>query len=276
MTSTWISVGETAILPRCIFSRYFKTIPAGSSSGSDNGEAFWKRVINVRTCHEGIRGSRGVSPLILNINTRWNWLVSLKLRSLYSLWKSSRYRLNMSLNGTKKWSGLLDKRLLPLLEVEARTGKSVAQSIYRLRWPDSYCILFRDVLCKTEINVRTETCIFGLCNALSIVGARGGTLYWGTALQAGRSSVRFPIVPLAYFIDIIFPALGSTQTLTEMSTRNISWGKCDQQIGLGSWKRRSHGFRGPPRLLPVQRLPGTAYPSKGGRDVDKSPLVNAV
>jgi len=29
-------------------------------------------------------------------------------------------------------------------------------------------------LCKAEVNVRTETCIFGLCNALSIVGARGG------------------------------------------------------------------------------------------------------
>jgi hypothetical protein len=28
---------------------------------------------------------------------------------------------------------------------------------------------------------------------------------WGTALQAGRSRVRFPIVSLEFFIDIIFP-----------------------------------------------------------------------
>jgi hypothetical protein len=34
----------------------------------------------------------------------------------------------------------------------------------------------------------------------------------GTALQAGRSWVRFPMVSLEFFVDI------------EMSTTNISWG----------------------------------------------------
>jgi hypothetical protein len=36
----------------------------------------------------------------------------------------------------------------------------------------------------------------------------GGTLWrsgWGTALQTGRSRVRFPIVSLEFFIDIIVP-----------------------------------------------------------------------
>ena len=42
-----------------------------------------------------------------------------------------------------------------------------------------------------------------------------------TALQAGRSRVQFPMVSLEFFIDIILPALGLTQSLTEMSTRNI-------------------------------------------------------
>jgi len=42
---------------------------------------------------------------------------------------------------------------------------------------------------------------------------------WGTALQAGRSRDRFPMVSLEFFI---YMALGLTQTLTEMSTRNIS------------------------------------------------------
>ena len=49
-----------------------------------------------------------------------------------------------------------------------------------------------------------------------------------TALQVGRSRVRFPMVSLQFLIGIILLAalwlLGSTQPLTEMSTRNISWG----------------------------------------------------
>jgi hypothetical protein len=40
----------------------------------------------------------------------------------------------------------------------------------------------------------------------SLTGARGGTLDWGTALQAGRSRVLFPMVSLEIFIDIILPS----------------------------------------------------------------------
>ena len=38
------------------------------------------------------------------------------------------------------------------------------------------------------------------------VGARGGAVGWGTALKAGRSRVRFPMVSLEFFVDIILPA----------------------------------------------------------------------
>ena len=38
-----------------------------------------------------------------------------------------------------------------------------------------------------------------------ICGARGGPVGWGTALQAGRSRVRFPMVSLEYFIDSFLP-----------------------------------------------------------------------
>jgi hypothetical protein len=38
------------------------------------------------------------------------------------------------------------------------------------------------------------------------VGTRGGAVGWGTALQAGSSRVRFPIMSLEYFIDIILLA----------------------------------------------------------------------
>ena len=37
-------------------------------------------------------------------------------------------------------------------------------------------------------------------------GARGGAVGRGTALQAGRSQVRFPVLSLEFFIDIILPA----------------------------------------------------------------------
>jgi hypothetical protein len=41
---------------------------------------------------------------------------------------------------------------------------------------------------------------------VGIYGAPGGAVGGGTALQAGRSRVRFPIVSLEFFIDIILPA----------------------------------------------------------------------
>jgi hypothetical protein len=58
-------------------------------------------------------------------------------------------------------------------------------------------------------------------------GTRGGVVVWGTALQVGRSSVRFPLMSSEFFIDNLSSrtmALGLTQPLTEMSTRTISWG----------------------------------------------------
>ena len=36
--------------------------------------------------------------------------------------------------------------------------------------------------------------------------ARGGAVGWRTALQAGMSRVRFPMVSSEFFIDIILPA----------------------------------------------------------------------
>jgi hypothetical protein len=52
--------------------------------------------------------------------------------------------------------------------------------------------------------------------------------FGGTALQTGMSRVRFPMVSVDFFhwhnpVGRTM-ALGSTQLLTEMSTRNISWG----------------------------------------------------
>jgi hypothetical protein len=59
--------------------------------------------------------------------------------------------------------------------------------------------------------------VFGLCSLKSVVWlrvsthwceVRGSALGSGTALQARRSRVRFPMVSLAFFIDIILPGPG--------------------------------------------------------------------
>jgi len=54
------------------------------------------------------------------------------------------------------------------------------------------------------------------------VGARGSALGWGTALQAGRSRVRFPDCVIGMFHwhnpSSCTMALGLTQPLMQMST----------------------------------------------------------
>jgi hypothetical protein len=56
-----------------------------------------------------------------------------------------------------------------------------------------------------------------MIGAIYLSGVRGGAVGWGTALQTGRSRVRFPMESLEFFSDnpsdrIV--ALGSTQPLT--------------------------------------------------------------
>jgi hypothetical protein len=80
-------------------------------------------------------------------------------------------------------------------------------------------------------------------------------------LQAGRSRVRFPMRSLDFSIDVILlAALGSTQPITEMGTRNLPGGKGqparkdDNLIaicGLIVWKMWE-----PRRLANLMRLHG--------------------
>jgi hypothetical protein len=65
------------------------------------------------------------------------------------------------------------------------------------------------------------------------MGSRGSVVGWGTTLQAGRSRVRFPMK----WLDCSNPssrtmALGSTQLLTEMSTRNLPEVKGGRSVRL--------------------------------------------
>jgi hypothetical protein len=52
-------------------------------------------------------------------------------------------------------------------------------------------------LCR-RVNILTEL--------ITLLGARGGAIGWGTALQVGRSRVRFPVVSLEFSIDTFLPA----------------------------------------------------------------------
>jgi hypothetical protein len=59
------------------------------------------------------------------------------------------------------------------------------------------------------------------------MGACVSLVSWGTTLQAGRLRVRFSVRSLDFFFSSPNPsrltmALGLTQPLTEMSTRNLS------------------------------------------------------
>jgi len=59
------------------------------------------------------------------------------------------------------------------------------------------------------INVKnlTSTVIMHIVKKCQcFIGAHGGAVRWGTALQAGRSQVWFPMVSLEFIIDVILPA----------------------------------------------------------------------
>ena len=80
-----------------------------------------------------------------------------------------------------------------------------------------------------EVKNKGLECSCVACARVNIIlcRVRFGAVGSGTALQADRLRLRFPIVSLEYLIDIILPAAlwpVSTQPLTEMSTRNVFWG----------------------------------------------------
>ena len=55
-----------------------------------------------------------------------------------------------------------------------------------------------------SINLRYFIIVFHFFY-ISYLWVRGGAVGWGTTLQAGRSRVRFPMVSLEFFSDIILP-----------------------------------------------------------------------
>jgi hypothetical protein len=87
-------------------------------------------------------------------------------------------------------------------------------------------ILYERLKCKCLMN--------GIYNTSS--GARGSVVGWGTILQVGRSRVQFPMRSLDFSNLVNIPnrtmALGSTQFLTEMSSRNLPGDKGRGRVRL--------------------------------------------
>jgi hypothetical protein len=61
-------------------------------------------------------------------------------------------------------------------------------------------------MCKTVcVSVWQLSHVRVFCLIFKLLGARGDAVGWGTALQAGRSRVRIPVVSVGFFIDLILP-----------------------------------------------------------------------
>jgi hypothetical protein len=62
-------------------------------------------VLNQAPRHEGVLGSGGIAPRILDLSTRWRWVVSFTPRPLYPQGKSPWYPLDRRLGGLQSRSG---------------------------------------------------------------------------------------------------------------------------------------------------------------------------
>jgi hypothetical protein len=97
-------------------------------------------------------------------------------------------------------------------------------------WISSGCILCQaSVVSQQAVFFRKSIMFYYILFKIPAIlcGSRGGTVGWGTAVWAGRSQVWFPMVSMEFFIDKIFlvtPWPWDWLSLTEMSTRNITWG----------------------------------------------------
>jgi hypothetical protein len=87
-------------------------------------------LFNWASRHEGVSGSsRGIAPRILDLGTRWRWMVSLTPRPLYPQGKSPWYPLDRRLSGPQSRSGRgrAEKNSRPLPGLEPPIIQPVAQ-----------------------------------------------------------------------------------------------------------------------------------------------------
>ena len=82
-----------------------------------------------------------------------------------------------------------------------------------LLWPEHAEWLCRNKTCtvlhQVGVSFDSPVMLVGGTDSLTVIKqghAAGGAVGWGTALKAGRLRVRFPMVSLELFTDIILPA----------------------------------------------------------------------
>jgi hypothetical protein len=87
--------------------------------------------------HEGVLGSGGITPRILDLGTRWRWVVSFMLLLLYSQAKSPWYPMDRRLGGTQSRSERsgVENDSQPPSGLEPRSSSSIS-----LSYPGSFIL----------------------------------------------------------------------------------------------------------------------------------------
>jgi hypothetical protein len=112
------------------------TQPPGPSTRSTKRQKSKGKLLPVHTM-KIYSGCRGIAPLILNLGTRWRWVVNLAIRPLYLLEKPP-YPLNRRLAGLQCRSGhSAEQNSSPIPEFEPLNIQPRTQSVYRLRYARS-------------------------------------------------------------------------------------------------------------------------------------------
>ena len=86
--------------------------------------------------------------------------------------------------------------------------KDLVQSLAKVIFLLKHSVkLRRCILCGDVAACREMACVLFVAQTDGLHNKqRSGAIGWGTALQAGRSRVRFPMVSLEFSIEIILPS----------------------------------------------------------------------